>query len=46
LIRSGTDVHGLAKLRLKLSAKDATDDSVMEIIRLISDDVRQENQTR
>jgi hypothetical protein len=46
LLRSGTDIHGLAKVRLKVSAKEATDDVVMNIIRLISDQIRQETQTR
>jgi hypothetical protein len=45
-VRSGTDIHGLAKVRLKVSAKAATDDIVMNMVRLISDEIRQETQSK
>ncbi len=46
LMRSETDIHGLAKVRLKVSAKEAMDDVVMNMIRLISDEIRRDTLTK
>ena len=45
-MRSETDIHGLAKVRLKVSAKEAMDDVVMNMIRLISDEIRRDTLTK